>query len=49
VREKTAEASLGSIVPQSPPAGEFEEAAPDVTKGAKALAQQWIRMAKSET
>jgi len=30
-------------------AGEFEQAAPDVTEGAKALAEQWILMAKSET
>jgi len=30
-------------------AGEFEETAPDVTEGAKALAEQWMLMAKSET
>jgi len=30
-------------------AGEFEQATPNVTEGAKALAEHWILMAKSET
>jgi len=37
--------SLGNL---ASPAG-FEGAAPDVTLGAKELAEQWILMAKSET